>query len=152
MRIGIIGAGSGGYEAAIRAAQLGAEVFLFEKVRLGGTCLHHGCMPTKIFWKNGEVARTLQESEVFGFDVDVQHFSMAKAQDRKREIIEQLAGGIEQLIASYDNLHFVQGEAKLESNRTVTVNGENYSFDAIILATGAEAFRLPFPGADLPEV
>ena len=117
MRIGIIGAGPGGYEAAIAAAKSGAEVYLFEKDKVGGTCLNRGCIPTKAFWKNGEVANTLRKSSDFGFELETFRFSMEKAQNRKNEIVSRLVNGIEHLLAAYPNLHILRGNARLEKEK-----------------------------------
>ncbi len=152
MRIGIIGAGPGGYEAAIAAAKSGAEVYLFEKDKVGGTCLNRGCIPTKAFWKNGEVANTLRKSSDFGFELETFRFSMEKAQNRKNEIVSRLVDGIEHLLAAYPNLHILRGNARLEKEKTIQIEHESYVCDAIIIATGAKPFRLPIRGANLPEV
>ena len=100
--IAVIGAGPGGYVAAIRGAQLGANVYLIENREVGGTCLNRGCIPTKTYFRNAEIMTTLKNSEEFGISVDNYQLDGKKLQNRKNEIVGQLVGGIETV--SYTHL------------------------------------------------
>ena len=104
--IAVIGAGPGGYVAAIRGAQLGANIYLIEDREVGGTCLNRGCIPTKTYFKNAELMRDLRRSEEFGITIDNYSLDGKALQDRKNKVVGQLVGGIEQLISSYKNIEF----------------------------------------------
>lgn len=143
----IIGAGPGGYETALEAAANGLNVTLVNGDRLGGTCLNEGCIPTKCMVKDAEVITTLKEAGEFAadnvkFDVD---FNRVTA--RKKAVVDQLRGGIETLLAKA-KVNVVNGMAAFKNNTTVTVNGEDYDADNIIIATGSHSRSLPIPGAD----
>lgn len=94
----IVGGGTGGYIAAIRASQLGLKTAIVEKNKLGGTCLHQGCIPTKTLLKSAEVYRTMKESSDYGVLTKVEKLDFAKVQKRKSEITEQLYQGVQMLI------------------------------------------------------
>ncbi len=156
-RIAVLGAGPGGYVAAIRAAQLDAKVFLVEDDKVGGTCLNRGCIPTKAYFKNAEVVNTIKNSENFG--VTVKDFSVDgnALQDRKNEIVGQLVSGIDQLISSYDNIEFLAGRAKIEDKNTINVKlhdgkEETIEVDYIIIATGSRPTMTEVEGFDLDGV
>ena len=86
----IIGGGPGGYVAAIRAAQLGAQVCIIEKGELGGTCLNRGCIPTKVLYRNAEILNTLKNIEEFGIKVDSYSISVEEIQNRKEKIVRSV--------------------------------------------------------------
>lgn len=143
-KITVIGGGPGGYVAAIRAAQLGGEVVLIEKDRLGGTCLNRGCIPTKTLYKTAELMNQIKRSEEFavigntGVSVDGNLLH-----ERKKKVVDTLVGGIEQLIKSYPNITRYSGKASIISNSEVSVetsegDKETLSTDAIIIATGSK--------------
>lgn len=143
----IIGAGPGGYETALEAAAHGLSVTLVNGDRLGGTCLNEGCIPTKCMVKDAEVIATLREAGEFAadnvrFDVD---FNRVVA--RRKAVVDQLRGGIETLLAKA-KVNVVNGTASFKNSTTVTVNGEEYDADNIIIATGSYSRSLPIPGAD----
>lgn len=94
----VLGGGTGGYVAAIRAAQLGMNVAIVEKDKLGGTCLHRGCIPSKALLRSAEVFATAQESEKFGVITESVKLDFAKVQERKQAIIDQLHKGIQYLM------------------------------------------------------
>ena len=125
MKLIIIGAGPGGYETAAEAAAKGIEVILACEGPLGGTCLNEGCIPTKA---------------LCAMD--------APDQERKNAIIEQLRGGISQLMRN-PLITVVPGRAALKSPRSIEVDGTLYEGDAVIIATGSVSASLPIPGADL---
>lgn len=156
-KIAIIGAGPGGYVAAIRGAQLGAEIYLVEDDKVGGTCLNRGCIPTKTYFKNAEVMNTLKRSEEFGVTIDNYSIDGKALQDRKNKIVGQLVGGIEQLISSYDNIEFLPGRASIVDKNKINVklhDGETKEIevDNIIIATGSEPTMTETKGIDLEGV
>lgn len=146
----IIGSGPGGYRTAEHAARKGLTVAVFEKDQPGGTCLNSGCIPTKTLCKHAEVADTVREAAQYGvklenaaFDIDMQAVVA-----RKEEVTEKLRQGIEQLMAM-PGITFVRGEARFTANKTVVCNGEEYTADNIIIASGSSAKVLPVEGAQL---
>lgn len=146
----IIGSGPGGYRTAEYAARKGLTVVVFEKDQPGGTCLNSGCIPTKTLCKHAEVADTVREAAQYGvklenaaFDIDMQAVVA-----RKEEVTEKLRQGIEQLMAM-PGITFVRGEARFTANKTVVCNGEEYTADNIIIASGSSAKVLPVEGAQL---
>lgn len=152
MRIGIIGAGPGGYVCAIRAAQLNAEVFLIEEDKIGGTCLNKGCIPTKTYFKNAEILNELKRSEDFGISVENYSMSMAKLYERKENVVGTLVTGIEQILSSYKNIKVIKGKGKILNVNTIEVEAadENYelSVDKIVIATGSKTFVPKIEGVD----
>ncbi|MBN1485884.1 MAG: dihydrolipoyl dehydrogenase [Chloroflexia bacterium] len=156
--LAIIGAGPGGYVAAIRAAQLGARVALLEKERVGGVCLNHGCIPTKALLWGAEVLHLAREGEQYGIlGSESARPDWARMQDRKAEIVESLVSGVEKLLQSH-NVQVMAGRAALLDPQTLQFGpddgGESLTLqaDRLILATGSLPIPLPVPGADLPGV
>lgn len=96
--VAILGGGTGGYVAAIRAAQLGKQVVIIEKDKLGGTCLHRGCIPSKALLKSAEVYAEIQESETYGIETAGATLVFPKVQARKDAIVEQLHQGVQYLM------------------------------------------------------
>ncbi|MBP5389993.1 MAG: FAD-dependent oxidoreductase [Bacteroidales bacterium] len=131
MRILIIGAGPGGYETAAEAAKRGFEVTLVTEGPFGGTCLNEGCIPTK----------TLVHCEG----------TLAEAQARKAEVVAQLRAGVASLLSN-KLITVVQGHAAFKDAKTVVVDGNEYTADKFIIATGSVPAVLPVPGADRPFV
>ena len=165
MKIIIIGAGPGGYETALVAANRGVEVVLVEAGPVGGTCLNEGCIPTKAFCKNAEVLDTLREAEAFGVTGLSYGFDFKAVAARKNAVVEQLRGGVEGLLG-HKNITFVRGKASFKDDHTVTVlpspspvipsetegSPQEYTADYIIIATGSVSASLPIPGADHPGI
>ena len=151
MKIIIIGAGPGGYETALLAAKRGVEVILVEAGPVGGTCLNEGCIPTKAFCKNAEVLDGLHEAAQFGVTGLSYAFDFKAVVDRKDAVVEQLRGGVEGLLA-HKNITLVRGKASFKDSHTVSVEGQEYIADYIIIATGSVSASLPIPGADLPGI
>jgi len=139
MRLLIIGAGPGGYETAVEAAKRGMEVTLISEGPLGGTCLNEGCIPTKTFCHYAEL---IEQNIKAGLDCRP---SFAAAVERKQAVVEQLRGGIDMLLKGVD---VVQGRAQFKDTRTVVCNGQEYTADKIIIATGSVSASLPIPGAE----
>ena len=151
MKIIIIGAGPGGYETALLAAQRNVEVVLIESGPVGGTCLNEGCIPTKAFCKNAEVLDGLREAAEFGVTGLSYGFDFNKVVERKNAVVNQLRGGVEGLLG-HKNITLVRGKASFKDQHTVVVDGEEYSADYIIIATGSVSASLLIEGADLPGV
>ena len=151
MRIIIIGAGPGGYETALLAAKRGVEVVLIESGHVGGTCLNEGCIPTKSFCKNAEVLDGLREAGAFGVTCLSYDFDFGAVTARKNAVVEQLRSGVEGLL-SHKNITLVRGKAAFKDDHTVLADGQEYTADYIIIATGSVSASLPIPGADLPGI
>lgn len=151
----IIGGGPGGYEAAIRAAQLGANVTLIEEDRLGGTCLNRGCIPTKALYKNAEVVNSLKNMNEFGVEFNGYNLDMSKVQSRKNEVVNKLVSGIEQLLKG-NSIEVIKGRATFIGSKTIQVenSGDMHEITCgkIIIATGSSTASVPVPGMDLPGV
>lgn len=137
-KVAVIGAGPGGYVAAIRLAQLGAEVHLIERDRVGGTCLNRGCIPTKTLFRTAELMHESRRFEDFGIRPVETRVDYGKLVERKDKVVATLVGGIEQLIRSYPNLHFYDGTALLSAPGTVSVI-PNSTADRSENASGGES-------------
>lgn len=135
----IIGGGPGGYETAVEAAKRGLEVTLISEGPLGGTCLNEGCIPTKTFCHYAEL---IEQNIKAGLDCKP---SFAAAAQRKQAVVEQLRSGIDILLK---NVQVVRGRAEFKDSKTVLCNGQEYSADKIIIATGSVSASLPIPGAE----
>lgn len=151
--ITVIGGGPGGYECAIRAAQLGAKVYLIENRELGGTCLNRGCIPTKTLWKNAEIANSMHRKEEFGFKFDNLEVDGKRLQDRKNEVVSTMRKGIEFLVSSYPNMEFIPGFASFKSEKEISIKlkdgtTRDITTDYTIVASGSVPFVPPIPGAD----
>ncbi|MFM1778815.1 MAG: hypothetical protein RL741_1433, partial [Actinomycetota bacterium] len=138
----ILGGGSGGYACALRASQLGLSVVLIEQDKLGGTCLHRGCIPTKALLHAGEVADTAREGESIGVQSTFNGIDMAKVNAYKDGVIGRLYKGLQGLVKSRD-ITYVEGTGKLVATNAVEVNGQRYEGKNIVLATGSYAKSLP---------
>ncbi|MRJ77849.1 dihydrolipoyl dehydrogenase [Aeromicrobium sp. SMF47] len=132
----ILGGGSGGYACALRAVQLGKSVALIEKSKLGGTCLHWGCIPTKAMLHAAEVADGAREGAKFGVKSTFEGIDMAAVNSYKDGVIDRLYKGLQGLIKS-GGITVVEGEGKLVDPKTVEVNGERYTGTNVVLATGS---------------
>ncbi|WP_128426417.1 dihydrolipoyl dehydrogenase [Gudongella oleilytica] len=156
-RIAIIGAGPGGYVAAIRAAQLEAQVYLIENREIGGTCLNRGCIPTKTYFRNAQILSDLRNSHEFGIKVDGFSLDGKALLERKNKVVNDLVSGIERLIGSYQNIELIQGKASFKDKNTLNVqlNGggsKEVEADNIIIATGSFPQMTETKGIDLPGV
>lgn len=138
----ILGGGSGGYACALRAVQLGKSVALIEKGKLGGTCLHNGCIPTKALLHAAEVADATRESDNFGVQATFEGIDMPKVNAYKDGVVERLYKGLQGLIKS-GGITVVEGEGKLVGPKTVEVAGQQYTGTNLVLATGSYARTLP---------
>ena len=138
----VLGGGSGGYACALRAAQLGLKVALIEKEKLGGTCLHRGCIPTKALLHAGEIADGARHSAEFGVKAEFHSMDMVAVNAYKDGVISKLHKGLQGLVKSR-NITYVEGEGKLVSATTVKVGSESYIGKNVVLATGSYAKSLP---------
>ncbi len=152
----VIGGGPGGYTAALRAAALGIKTLLIEKECLGGTCLHHGCIPTKVLTHSALFYRNIKKAEKFGFSTGKISFSFLKIQERKREVVGQLTAGLNTLLNNA-RVDILFGEARVLSPSRVLVRissgkEKEIATEKLILAFGSEELFPSFPGVDLPGV
>ncbi|HET9422067.1 MAG TPA: dihydrolipoyl dehydrogenase [Nocardioides sp.] len=138
----ILGAGSGGYACALRAAQLGLTVGLVEKGDLGGTCLHVGCIPTKALLHAAEIADQARESEQFGVRASLDGIDMAGVNTYKDGVVSRLFKGLSGLIKSR-GITVIEGEGRLTGPKQVTVDGTDYTGRHVVLASGSYARSLP---------
>src|ERR1700734_644221 len=142
----ILGGGSGGYPAALRAAELGQSVVLIEKDKVGGTCLHKGCIPTKALLHAGEIADLAREGAGFGVRTTLEGIDMAGVNAYKDKVVTRLWKGLTGLVASR-HIEVIEGEGKLISPTQVQVGDRVVEGAHIVLATGSES-RSP-PGLDI---
>lgn len=147
-KILVIGGGPGGYVAAIRAAQLGADVVLAEKDKPGGTCLNAGCIPTKALLHCAELLEETRKAGAYGISADVK-FDFGKIQARKEAVVSRLVGGVQSLLSA-NKVKMLRGTAVFTGKNTATVNGEAINFDKAIIAAGSVPASVPIPGAGLP--
>ncbi|MFP3897467.1 MAG: dihydrolipoyl dehydrogenase [Anaerolineales bacterium] len=153
--IAIIGAGPGGYVAALRAAQLDAEVVCIERDRVGGVCLNWGCIPTKSLLRSAEIYALAKEAEEFGVVVGEPQVDWQKMQKRKTQAVEQLVNGTKMLL-DRAGVTVIKGEASFARGHVLRVQSdegeETVEADNIIIATGSRPLRIPIPGLDNPRV
>jgi len=141
-RIVVIGAGPGGYVAAIRAAQLGAKVSLIEEQEVGGTCLNKGCIPSKALIFNAEVIGLLRRAEEFGVRITSETtFDVTRMLERKQRIVQTQVRGIHSLLKSW-GVALIKGRGRMTGPRAVEVadsGGRSLRLEAdrVILATGS---------------
>lgn len=155
--IAVIGAGPGGYVAAIRGAQLGANIILIENREVGGTCLNRGCIPTKTYFRNAEIMSNFRRAAEFGIEVGEFKMDGKALQERKNKVVSTLVGGIEQLISSYKNIEFLNGTATIKDKNTVTIELKDgtlkeVSVDNIVIATGSKPQMTETKGVELEGV
>ena len=138
----ILGGGSGGYAAALRSAQLGKSVALIEKDKIGGTCLHRGCIPTKALLHSAEIADNTREAANFGINATLNGIDMPAVNKYRDGIVDKLFKGLTGLVGS-KNITVVAGEGRLVGPRTIQVDGDTYTGTNIVLATGSYSRSLP---------
>jgi dihydrolipoamide dehydrogenase len=142
----VLGGGSGGYACALRAAELGKRVALIEKDKVGGTCLHKGCIPTKALLHSAEVADQARESESFGVRSSFDGVDIAAVHAYKNKVVDRLWKGLQSTIASR-KIETIDGYGRLISPTQVQVGDTVYAGEHVVLATGSEPRSLP--GLDL---
>ncbi|MCK4313098.1 MAG: FAD-dependent oxidoreductase, partial [Candidatus Cloacimonetes bacterium] len=158
--VAIIGGGPGGYVSAIRLNQYGINVAVFEKERLGGVCLNHGCIPTKSLVKIADLFTEIKESENFGIKVDSSKIDYPKVWERKNSIVERLVSGVEYLFKKRKipniNETVIQIEKCEDYYKIISRNPEgeenSYSAKYLVLATGSLPQQLPFMKFDEKQI
>jgi len=150
-RIAVIGAGPGGYVAAIRAAQLGARVSLIEEQEVGGTCLNNGCIPSKALIFNAEVVERLKHAEEFGVRVISEPtYDVTRMLERKQRIVQSQVRGIHALLKSW-GVSLIKGRGRMMGPRAIEMieaggTAQRMEVDRVILATGSKPIKPPiFP-------
>ena len=138
----VLGGGSGGYAAALSGAQLGLSVALIEADKLGGTCLHRGCIPTKALLHAGEIADGARDASHFGVNATFNSIDMTGVNAYKDGVVSKLHKGLQGLVKSR-NITFIEGHGKLVAKDTIEVNGARYTGKNVLLATGSYARTLP---------
>ena len=144
----IIGGGPGGYTAANKAARNGLSVILFEKNRIGGTCLNRGCIPMKSLIESARVLNSCREGDLYGIHGENISFDYERVNRRRDEVVSSLRSGVERSLKT-NKVEVVYGRAKIVSPDTVSCEGELYCGDHIIIATGSVPSIPPIQGADL---
>jgi dihydrolipoamide dehydrogenase len=138
----VLGGGSGGYAAALRAAELGMTVVMVEKDKVGGTCLHRGCIPTKALLHSAETVEVVKESAQFGVNATFQSVDMTAVNAYKDKVVEGLFKGLTGLVKSR-KIEVVQGHGRLVSPTAVEVDGRRIEARHVLLATGSVPRSLP---------
>lgn len=141
----VVGAGPGGYVAAIRAAQLGQKVAIVEKTNAGGTCLNVGCIPSKTLLEHGTKAHDIRKANDWGIETQGMKVNFSKLVQRKQHIVSTLTGGVKQLLKK-NKVTFIKGEATVTKDLEVKVGNQSYQAKDIILATGSKPFIPPIEG------
>jgi dihydrolipoamide dehydrogenase len=138
----ILGAGSGGYACALRASQLGLSVALVEADKVGGTCLHRGCIPTKALLHAGEVADAVREADQFGVKASLEGVDLTGVNSYKDGVVSRLFKGLQGLIKSR-GITVIEGRGTLVGPTTVEVDGTQYTGKNLVLASGSYSKSLP---------
>ena len=144
----VIGAGPGGYVAAIRCAQFGLKTAIVEYREMGGTCLNRGCIPTKALLHSAEVYdEIVKDSKELGINVENATVDYTAVAKRKNRIVKTLSGGVQALVKAR-KITIINGKAVLTGKNSFEADGKAYTAKNIILATGSEPTRIPIPGID----
>lgn len=145
--LAIIGAGAGGYVAAIHAAKSGLRVALVEKGKIGGACFNLGCIPSKIMLEHSKMVQKMQQASNWGITVEGIKVDFPKLMERKDKLIQKLLEDIKKYIGNA-TITLYSGEAQLSSNRIVKANNNEFYADNIIIATGSKPFVPPIKGVE----
>jgi dihydrolipoamide dehydrogenase len=138
----ILGGGSGGYACALRSAELGKRVALIEKDKVGGTCLHRGCIPTKALLHAAEIADQSREGHAFGVRTSLDGIDMAGVNAYKDKVVTRLWKGLTGLIGSR-HIDIIEGTGRLVSPTSVQIGGQVLTGEHVVLASGSESRSLP---------
>lgn len=141
----VLGAGSGGYACALRAAQLGRSVALVEKEKLGGTCLHEGCIPTKALLHAAEVADSARHGSAIGLNTHFDGVDMPAVLRYQQGVVDRLHKGLAGLVNASPDITMVEGTGRLLDAHTVEVDGRRYTGTNVVLATGSVPRTLGLP-------
>ncbi len=143
--VAVIGGGSGGYAAAIRASQLGANVVLVEAADMGGACVNRGCIPSKVWLKAAELVQLIRAGDRFGLTVSDWVTDYRKIVDRKNGVSAEIRMGMEALLQK-NGVEVVRGRASLKGPETVTVENRTIEAKKLIIATGSSLAERAVPG------
>lgn len=149
--VGIVGGGPGGYVAAIKGAQSGLRVVLFERHRVGGVCLNYGCIPTKTLLKTARLFQEIKHAEHFGIDLPLDVMPVINWEhlmQRKDKVVKQLVSGVEGLLKS-NGVHIVYGEAVVKSPHLIEVDTNQYNISDLIIATGSSTHMPSLEGLEM---
>src|SRR5581483_1686618 len=149
-RVVVLGGGPAGDVAALRGAQLGAEVTLVERAELGGTCLNWGCIPTKSLLATADLLRKIRRAEEFGIEVGDVRVNFARMMERKEEVVLTMRRGVE-AACKRKKVNVVRGQGVVEGD-AVVVDGQRFEYDHLVVCVGTEAFGLPGIDMDHPSV
>lgn len=138
---GIIGGGPAGYSAAMMLAHKGHRVILFEKDKLGGTCLNRGCIPTKSLLHSSEVYKQILNASEYGLDIDIKSFDFSKIAEKRDKTVEKIRKSLE-LAVKNSGVNVVYAEASIRDEKTITANDTDYTVSQIITATGSKPREL----------
>ena len=138
----VLGSGPGGYVTAIRASQLGLKTAVIEKENLGGVCLNWGCIPTKALLKSAQVFDYIKHAEDYGINVSEFDKDFTKVVQRSRSVADGMSKGV-QFLMKKNKIEVIEGYGTLKPGKKVEVDGQTYSADHIIIATGARSRELP---------
>lgn len=153
--VAVVGGGPGGYVAAIRAAQNSSRVLIIEENKLGGTCLNHGCIPTKAIVSSIDALEKIRHAESFGLEVGEVRFSLEKIVERKNKVVSTLVSGIEHLMDAHE-IEYINGKAEVKDPETLIVKNKSIDatikFKKLIIAAGSKPVILPIEGADSEDI
>ena len=149
--LAVIGAGPGGYEAALQAGRMGKKVLLAEKQHIGGTCLNVGCIPTKTFLHSATILEHARHADEFGVNVSGVTFDMAAVLARKNKIVAQLTKGVAGMLKAA-KVETVMGAARITGIGKIEVDATPYEARHILIASGSRPAAPPIPGIDSPAV
>ena len=138
---GIIGGGPAGYTTAISLSKQGKKVVLFEKDKIGGTCLNRGCIPTKSLLHSSELYKQILNAESIGFDIQINNFNFAKIAEKRDITIEKIRKSLE-LAVKNSSVEIVYSKADIKDNNTIIANNTEYTVKEIIIATGSKPREL----------
>ena len=137
---GIIGGGPAGYTSAMLLAKKGYKVVLFEKNKLGGTCLNNGCIPTKSLLHSSEVYKQITNAQEFGLDIEVKSFDFTKIAEKRDKTVEKIRKSLELAVKS-SGVEVIYKEAKALDSNTI-ISDKEYKVNEIIIATGSKPKEL----------
>ncbi|WP_217914957.1 dihydrolipoyl dehydrogenase [Miltoncostaea marina] len=149
-RVVVLGGGPAGDVAALRAAQLGADVTMIERAELGGTCLNWGCIPTKALLATADLLRKVRRADEYGLVVPEVSFDFPKMMERKEGVVLQMRKGVEGA-AKRKGVKVVRGEGRVDGD-AVVVDGERYPYDHLVVCVGTEPSGLPGYDMDHPAI
>ncbi|MCX5703257.1 MAG: FAD-dependent oxidoreductase, partial [Candidatus Omnitrophica bacterium] len=139
--LAIVGSGWAGFNAALKARELGLKVCLIEKARIGGTCLNYGCIPTKTLIQSAKIFSLIKKADIFGLKSLNPEIDLARIQERKDKIIQQLSKGMQAMLGGID---FLNAEAKIIADDKLKVGDQTVDTKFILIATGSRSIELGY--------